>query len=137
MVSLFEGGALTRDPQLALLAGYEALLRRCAQMLAAARSDDWPALLEHESAYVDAVEHLGRVEAGLTLDATEQERKAELLERILEHDFEIRERLLARRDELGRLIAGVERGHAARRAYRRQLPPVLPDDGAEFIPGTP
>jgi len=137
MASLHGDGAPVRDLQPVVLAGYETLLRHCAQMLEAARADDWGRLLAHESAYVDTVERLGRMEAGLTLDAAGRERKAGLLERILEHDFEIRERLLARREELGRLISVAERGHLAGRAYRSQQPLALPDERAEPLPGMP
>lgn len=137
MASVHVDGALVRDLQPVVLAGYAALLRHCAQMLAAARADDWARLLAYESAYVDTVERLGHIEAGLNLDAAGQQSKAELLERILEHDFEIRERLLARREELGRLISAAERGHVAGRAYRSQQPLALPEEYAEPLPGMP
>ena len=56
----------------------------------------------------------------MLLDGAAQQRKAELLESILEHDVDIRRRLVARRDELGKLIEVSQRQRDLHRAYAPQ-----------------
>ncbi|MBZ9556959.1 MULTISPECIES: flagellar protein FliT [unclassified Modicisalibacter] len=108
-----------------VLAGYEQLLQRSSAMLELARGGDWPELVAEESAYVTAVETLKRLEADCRLGETEAQRKAELLERILEQDVETRRRLESRRDELSALIGNTRRSQDANRAYR---------DGGQAVP---
>lgn len=110
----------------AVLQGYETLLDRTQDMLAAARAADWPALLEQEGAYTHQVDRLARLEAGLALTPAQSQRKAALLERILAHDREIRERLVARRDELGRRIDTSRRQRNLTRAYGVQAATSTP-----------
>lgn len=104
----------------ALLDAYEALLIRSSQMLDAAREADWDALIDQETGYVVDVERLRRLEAELPLDTSQASRKAELLERILAQDLEIRERLIERRDQLGSLIGSSRQKLALSRAYGPQ-----------------
>lgn len=100
-----------------VLAGYEKLLQRSARMLAWARQGEWAHLVQEESVYVVAVEDLKRLEAGYTLDRADMQRKADLLERILEQDAEVRQRLETRRDELSGLIGDTRRRRDMSRAY--------------------
>lgn len=87
-----------------LLAAYAALLARSTRMLACVREQDWFTLAEEQSCYVVEVESLSRVEGAIQLSDEERDRKAELLECILEQDMEIRRRLLERRNELQKQI---------------------------------
>ncbi|SEL74989.1 flagellar protein FliT [Halomonas daqiaonensis] len=103
--------------QQALVEGYQALLSRTRTMLASAHDADWSALVDQEGEYVMQVERLARLDAELHLDADHQLHKAQLLEQILENDLEIRERLIERRDELGKLIGTTQRQRSVRRAY--------------------
>ncbi|MFY0989113.1 flagellar protein FliT [Halomonas sp. C05BenzN] len=103
-----------------VIAAYEALLERSSEMLDSARSADWEALIDQESRYLVEVERLRHRETELPLDDPRGERKAELLERILEQDLEIRRRLVERRDELGRLIGSGRQQMALSRAYGPQ-----------------
>ena len=91
--------------QQALLGAYAALLDSAAQMHELANKEDWTALIDQRTHYVMLVEKLRELDVDVTLDAQGKQRKAELLEAILEHDVEIRRQLVARRDELGKLIA--------------------------------
>ncbi|APX94964.1 hypothetical protein BWR19_08665 [Halomonas sp. 1513] len=83
-----------------------------------ARAEAWDELIQHQARYVVEVERLARMEQELELDAAHRERKAALLEAILERDHEVRERLVARRDELGELIGTSQRRRDLSRAYR-------------------
>ncbi|GHA84510.1 flagellar protein FliT [Modicisalibacter luteus] len=100
-----------------VLAGYEKLLQRSARMLAWARQGEWAQLVQEESVYVVAVENLKRLEAECMLDSASMQRKADLLERILEQDVEVRQCLEARRDELSGLIGETRRRHDMSRSY--------------------
>lgn len=108
-----------------LLAAYEALLERSSRMLAKAREEAWDALIEEESRYVLEVERLAREDQGQGLDPAQRERKASLLERILEQDMEVRRHLVARRDELGELIGNSRRKRDLERAYRNPANGVI------------
>ncbi|MCG7598619.1 flagellar protein FliT [Halomonas sp. McH1-25] len=100
-----------------VLAGYERLLQRSARMLAWARQGEWAHLVQEESVYVVAVEDLKRLEGGCVLDREGTQKKADLLERILEQDAEVRQRLEIRRDELSGLIGDTRRRRDMSRAY--------------------
>lgn len=101
-----------------VLAGYEQLLQRSARMLAWAREGDWAHLVQEEAVYVMAVEDLKRREEDCEFDRDGLVRKADLLERILEQDAEIRQRLEMRRDELSDLLGNSRRRRDLNRAYR-------------------
>jgi len=100
-----------------LLAAYESLLARSTRMLACVREQDWPSLVEEQSRYVIEVDSLSRSEGSLSLSGEEQRRKAELLERILEQDMEIRRRLMDRREELSKLIGVSQHKRDLARSY--------------------
>lgn len=131
---------MTQHPESAeaerLLACYEALLERSTRMLAKAREEAWEALIEEESRYVQEVERLAREDQGQALDAAQRERKADLLERILEQDMEVRRHLVARRDELGELIGNSRRKRDLERAYRQPQSAVI-EARKRFPEGTP
>ncbi|QJQ96557.1 MULTISPECIES: flagellar protein FliT [Halomonadaceae] len=95
-----------------LLRGYESLNERSVRILELARQEDWVAVVQEESLYLIDVERLNRMESGLVLDDDGRERKAALLEHILERDCEVRKRLIARREELGKLM-GISNGGSA------------------------
>lgn len=119
-----------------LLACYEALLERSTRMLAKARDEAWEALIEEESHYVLEVERLSREDQGQALDTAQRERKASLLEQILEQDMEVRRHLVARRDELGELIGSSRRKRDLERAYRHPESAVI-EAWKRFPEGTP
>lgn len=87
-----------------LIASYEGLLIRCQQMLVCASTDNWEELIEEESRYVVEIEALAISAASITLEETLQERRMDLLERILETSLEIQHYLVLRRDALGNII---------------------------------
>lgn len=101
-----------------VLAAYERLQQRSTRMLAWAREEDWDHLLQEEAAYVVAVDNLKRLEADCELDHAALQQKANLLERILEQDAEVRQRLETRRDQLSELIGDTRRRHNVARAYQ-------------------
>lgn len=112
--------ATDRDTGDVLLEAYEALLVRSSRMLDAVRAADWDALIRQESEYIVQVDRLRHMDAQLALDGEALEHKAELLERILEQDLEIRRSLLARRDELDQLIGSSRQKLALSRTYGPQ-----------------
>lgn len=101
-----------------LLAAYEALRECSSRMLEWARQEDWDSLVNEESRYVIEVERLSQFDSELLLDMPQQQRRAELLEQILEQDMEIRRRLVERRDALSELIGVSQRKRNLSRAYR-------------------
>ncbi|UYG00068.1 flagellar protein FliT [Halomonas sp. GD1P12] len=108
------------DSQQVLLDTYTELLTRAAQMQVLASSEQWAELIEERTHYVMLVDKLRELDERITLDDTGKARKAELLERILEHDVEIRRRLVTRRDELGKLIGVSQKQRDLHRAYAPQ-----------------
>ena len=123
--------ACDQNAQQTLLASYEALLSSVEYMHELANAEQWAELIEQRTSYVVLVEQLRELDATVLLDPAAQQRKAELLERILEHDVDIRRRLVARRDELGKLIGVSQRQRDLHRAYAPQqgaLSPYASDD---------
>ncbi|MBE0488992.1 MAG: flagellar protein FliT [Halomonas sp.] len=106
--------------QNALLSAYESLLANSTQMLASVRSADWDSLVEQELQYVVQVDRLKRLDAEQPLEGQCADRKAALLESILEQNLEIRQRLIERREELRQLIGSSRRQLALSRAYGPQ-----------------
>lgn len=108
------------NAQKTLLDSYETLLSRVAHMHELADAEQWAELIDQRTSYVVLVEQLRELDATAVLDASAQQRKAELLESILEHDVDIRRRLVSRRDELGKLIGVTQRQRDLHRAYAPQ-----------------
>lgn len=112
--------ACGESAQQTLLNNYEALLSRVEHMHELANAEQWAELIDQRTSYVILVDQLRELDATVELDSTAQQRKAELLENILEHDVDIRRRLVARRDELGKLIGVSQRQRDLHRAYAPQ-----------------
>ena len=112
--------ACDQNAQQSLLASYEALLSSVEYMHELANAEQWAELIDQRTNYVVLVEQLRELDATVLLDGAAQQRKAELLESILEHDGDIRRRLVARRDELGKLIEVSQRQRDLHRAYAPQ-----------------
>lgn len=106
--------------QQALLDAYAALLESAAHMHELASAGHWAELIDQRTHYLMLVDKLRDLEATVALDPKHQERKAELLERILDYDAHTRRQLVARRDELGRLIAVSQKERRLHRAYGPQ-----------------
>lgn len=109
-----------KSAQQSLLNSYEALLGRVEYMHELANAEQWAELIDQRTSYVVLVDQLRELDMTVLLDAASQQRKAELLERILEHDVDIRRRLVSRRDELGKLIEVSQRQRDLHRAYAPQ-----------------
>lgn len=100
------------------LLAYEALSRCSARMLEAARQADWETLIELQSEYLGQVEALQQSDdADAALDQGEREHKAKLLRVLLDQDREIRERLVARREQLSQMIVGSRQQQNLSRTY--------------------
>ncbi|QNI01530.1 flagellar protein FliT [Halomonas sp. SH5A2] len=108
------------DAQQTLIDTYAALLDSVMHMHELADNDQWAELIDQRTHYVLLVEKLRELDTSVTLESSAQQRKAELLEAILEQDVEIRRQLIARRDELGRLINVSQRQRSLHRAYAPQ-----------------
>lgn len=104
----------------ALIDAYARLLASVRYMHELADKEQWAELIEQRSNYVMLVEKLRELDSMVRLDDDSKRRKAELLEQILEHDVDIRRRLVARRDELGKLISVTQRQRNLHRAYAPQ-----------------
>lgn len=112
--------------QQTLLESYATLLASVEHMHELANTEQWAELIDQRTNYVVQVEKLRELDATVVLDTASQRRKAELLESILEHDVEIRRRLVARRDELGKLIGVTQRQRDLHRAYAPQQGAAVP-----------
>ncbi|XUO85601.1 flagellar protein FliT [Halomonas sp. KM007] len=108
------------NSQQALIDAYARLLVSVNHMHELADKEQWAELIEQRSNYVVLVEKLRELDSLVLLDDDGKRRKSELLEHILEHDVEIRRRLVARRDELGKLISVTQRQRDLHRAYAPQ-----------------
>lgn len=121
--------ACEQNAQQTLLTSYETLLSRVEHMHELANAEQWAELIDQRTNYVILVEQLRELDMTVPLDTAAQQRKAELLESILEHDVDIRRRLVARRDELGKLIEVSQRQRSLHRAYAPQQGTAAPDLG--------
>ncbi|WP_194756449.1 flagellar protein FliT [Aliidiomarina indica] len=101
-----------------VLASYRRLLGFSETMLFHARQDDWTSLIDSEVKYVSEVDRLQKYEMEAMLSEDQQEAKLELLEKLLEQDREIRERLAQRRAELEKLLTGASQKKKVDKAYR-------------------
>ncbi|MBK5929717.1 flagellar protein FliT [Halochromatium salexigens] len=111
--------ASTTSYQQQLLDAYEALLACSAKMLKAACEADWEALIDLQGAYLAEIETLRHLDdERIPLDDAGLQRKAELLEQLLEQDREIRQRLNDRRHELSSMILDSKHELALTRTYR-------------------
>ncbi|PRY64584.1 flagellar protein FliT [Vreelandella songnenensis] len=108
------------DTQKVLIDAYEALLVHVTQMHELVNAEQWEDLIKQRTHYVMLVERLRGLDSTVLLDEAGRQRKAALLEDILEYDAEIRRRLVARRDELGKLIGVSQRQRDLHRAYAPQ-----------------
>jgi flagellar protein FliT len=100
-----------------VIAVYESLLRRSEQMLDFARLGDWSSLVMERSLYLVDLERVTQHEKHAQMSEGDRLRRICLLEGILERDAEIRACLVARRDELGRLLSVSRRQLDLNRAY--------------------
>ncbi|MCL5425167.1 MAG: flagellar protein FliT [Gammaproteobacteria bacterium] len=112
--------------QQTLLESYATLLASVEYMHELANTEQWAELIDQRTNYVVQVEKLRELDATVVLDTASQRRKAELLESILEHDVDIRRRLVARRDELGKLIGVTQKQRDLHRAYAPQQGAAVP-----------
>lgn len=117
-----------KSAQESLLHSYETLLSRVEHMHELANAEQWAELIDQRTSYVVLVEQLRELDMTVSLDSDALKRKAELLERILEHDVDIRRRLVSRRDELGKLIEVSQRQRDLHRAYAPQQGSAVADD---------
>lgn len=114
--------------QSGVIDSYQHLLQQSQRMLEFARQGDWSSLVLEKSRYLVELENVTQCERRLGVEGGDRARRACLLEQILELEVEIRSCLLARRDELGRLIGVSRRQLEVGRAYRAEAP-VGPDGG--------
>ncbi|CAM3983840.1 flagellar protein FliT [Vreelandella rituensis] len=121
----------TQDAQDALLKAYAALLASVKHMHELAHQEQWAELIEQRTHYVLLVDELQQLDASITLDSIHSQQKADLLESILEHDVQMRQLLVERRDELGKLIGVSQRQRSLHRAYAPQQAPVGHSEAVE------
>ncbi len=95
---------MTSSP--ALLTYYQAIEKASADMLAAARVGDWDAVVKLEGACVLLISQLKQAAQGQQLAPAEQKAKAQLMQRILVNDAEIRHLAEPWLDDLDALLAG-------------------------------
>ncbi|MBA4218177.1 MAG: flagellar protein FliT [Proteobacteria bacterium] len=92
-----------------LLDYYEAIERASHDMLMAARSGDWDAVIKLEGACALLIAQLKRISAQARLAPTEQQVKTRIMQRILLNDAEIRHLAEPWLEELGAALAGHSR----------------------------
>lgn len=89
-----------------LLKYYQAIERASADMLLAARGQDWEQVITLEGTCSVLVSQLKREAAGDVLNDMEQEEKGRIMRRILENDARIRALAEPWIDDLDRLVNG-------------------------------
>lgn len=87
-----------------LINAYELIFQQLQRMQQLAVAGDWAELIQEASGYVLNIEVLQRNEINVTESEAEKQRRRDLLALIIKLDKEIRDVLIARRDELGRLL---------------------------------
>jgi flagellar protein FliT len=84
---------------------YEEIAALSAQMLAAARRDDWNGLIGMQDDYIRLVASLKAVDETMTLAESERQRKFDLIRQILADDAAIRDLASPRLARLSALLA--------------------------------
>ena len=97
---------------------YEAVASASADMLAAAQRQDWDALVSAETRCAGITSLLKAGGDDARLDAQSQQRKAEIIRRVLADDAEIRRLIDPRMRELERLLTGAATRQRVNSAYR-------------------
>lgn len=97
---------------------YQTLLEHSNKMLMSVRNGDWAELIESEVEYVREVERLSQIEKETELSDEERLQKLELLHTIMDHDREIRERLIERRTLLEQTLLSVQKKQKLEHSYR-------------------
>ncbi|MBO9357806.1 flagellar protein FliT [Bordetella petrii] len=87
------------------------------EMLAAARSGDWPVVLAHGQRYCETVEQLRRLDPAAPLDGPGREAKYGLLVRILENDAATRDLAVPQMARLSDLLGRMKRQQTLLSAY--------------------
>lgn len=106
----------TSSPQ-GVIAAYEALLKQTHRMLEAAHRQEWETLITYQADYVMLTDRLQQLGEAVPLTEALRQRKADLIERILDNNLHLRERLMMRREELGELIDTSRHQRNLSRAY--------------------
>jgi flagellar protein FliT len=99
------------------LSYYENVEAASLDMLAAAKLQDWDALVAAERRCAAVVALLKASDAETRLDADKRQRKAEIIQRVLAHDAEIRRLVDPRMRELERLLGAAGKRRRVEEAY--------------------
>lgn len=91
-----------------LISYYEAIERASVEMLDAARSGDWDEVCKLEGACALLIAQLKHAAASQELAGDEKPLKAQLMQRILLNDAEIRQLAEPWMDELGQRLGGTQ-----------------------------
>jgi flagellar protein FliT len=100
-----------------VIAAYESILGCTAQMLEAARASDWERLVEVEQDCRKLVERLIADNTGQPLSGQLQQRKAEIIRKVLADDAEIRNFTQPWMAQLQNIIGSAGREQRLHRAY--------------------
>ncbi len=101
----------------AVIEVYEAILQVTEEMLRAARRGDWDQLVERERACRTLVDWLRENSDGVALPPAVQERKIEIVRKVLADDAEIRDLTEPQLARLGKMLEGTRREQTVRSAY--------------------
>ena len=96
---------------------YEDILVQTAQMLDAARAGDWEKLMERERECRQRIESLMHAQSDAALEPPCQQRKIEILRKVLSDDAQIRALVEPRMTQLQELIAGSRQQQKLMAAY--------------------
>ncbi|MGK9174097.1 flagella biosynthesis regulatory protein FliT [Yokenella regensburgei] len=102
-----------------LLHHYQQLLMTSCSMLNLAREARWDDLIQHELAYVTAVEKLTQFQGASDVAPHVQAQIRPLLKQILENEVELKTLLHQRMEELRNLVGQTSRQHNLNSAYGR------------------
>ena len=96
---------------------YEEICALSAQMVAAARANDWQRLVALEHDVASLRDALMQDDDNSTLSDAERENKARMIQRILEDDAEVRRHTEPWMDDLRRFLGGTAKKRQVERAY--------------------
>lgn len=100
-----------------LINGYESLALIMGQMLHSAKQQHWDQLTDLESFYLDKLQQLRQVEAGMTLSAPTKARKLSIIHRILADDREVKDLSNPWMNKLSCMMHGVSIDARLSRSY--------------------
>ena len=114
---MHNGSAVKEQQRTAILETYEHLAEVTGRMRIAALEEDWDSVIALESECASVYHRLLSVDQGAAFDTDYQQRKAELIRKLLDNDAQIRERVSGQLNRVWRLLEGGRKVERLNSAY--------------------